>query len=239
MSTKDNPPTFKSKDVMTDLQADIKANLKDKDDSPPPPLYASEPPAYSSSSNLSSRFSLRGSKEKDKAPELQVDPGTLLPATFHVGTQFVRPLVGVPEIVDHLTFLACLDNLQRLVRKTPTPGADAERQIPGDLKWAAYCERAANRFQAWALEIAHLLGTKLSKDGQLLADAEQVEAVLATADIDILMAWHTYLLNPGTYEQDLDRLPELGGLKALGAFPLSKIVSREIPRADLTSRPRT
>lgn len=203
-----------------------------KADSPPPPAYCNEPPSYGSSSRLSS-FSRHFSKDEkrdvksEKRPrpsaaivdvdvDVDVDPATLLPPSFRVGKQAIKPLVNVRELVDHLTFLACLDRLQAAVRETPTPGADAEHQIPGDVKWAAFCERASHRFQAWAKTICTLQA------------ASQINELLATVEIDVLMAWHTYMLNPGAYEQDLERLTQLKRLKTLGPFPLSTIVRQTV-----------
>jgi hypothetical protein len=61
----------------------------------------------------------------------------------------------------------------------------------------------------------------------------EIDAVLDGVNIDILMVWHTYCLNPSAYEEDTDRLGRIGtpfpsplrGLNALGAFPLTQIVS--------------
>lgn len=206
--------------------------------SPPPSYTSPDPPAYSSRISLS-RFSSKDEKKVSESSP-QINPETHLPATFRVGTQFIQPLVAVPDLVDHLTFLACLDKLQRVVRETPTPDAEPDKQIPGDIKWAAFCDRASQRFRAWATSeaVVSVRGTIQMKDGSMQASVSQIEAVLATVDIDILMAWHTYMLNPGAYEQDLDRLSQLCGLKALGPFPLSMIVSQRL-LAKLTPRFRT
>lgn len=206
-----------------------------KPEAPPPSYNAAPPPSYTDASS-SSGFSLRRfSSTKENRPEVseatELDPKTLLPTTFRIGRNYVPPVVAVPELVDHLTFLACLDNVQRIVRQTPTPKRSAEEQIPEDIKWAAFCERASHRFQAWASNdlLTSLHDSLITPKGHLFASQAQVASVLETADIDVLMAWHTYMLNPGAYEGDMERLGDvngpLRGLTSLGSFPLSLIVS--------------
>lgn len=131
-----------------------------------------------------------------------VNPKTHLPAAFRVGNRETKPLVTVPELVQHLTFLACLHRLQQDVRECPTPDGT---QLSGDIKWAAFCERAALRFEEWAK----------NQRSSLRVDLDGV-------DIDVLMVWHTYMLNPTDFEGDRWRL----AFKIPDAFPLEEIVKR-------------
>ncbi|RSH86463.1 uncharacterized protein EHS24_004719 [Apiotrichum porosum] len=236
--------SFKDKDK--DASKD-KENVFDDTDSKEAP-----PPPYSGS-RLSKTFSRLSSNEKKtidkKKPIVEeppapppVDPVTQLPTTFRVGTHYIPPLVTVPELVNHLVFLACLNRLQQDVRECPTPsdseGKDApeDKQVPEDVKWGAFCERASHRFQQWATSepMKALYDQIMTRPaGERYATRPEIQAVLSYADIDVLMAWHTYMLNPGAYEQDMEREGgaegKLRGLRALGAFPLSWICAQIDP----------
>lgn len=158
-----------------------------------------EPPHLKILAPRDSPSLLTQTPESEKVP---VNPETHLPATFRIGTVNTAPLVTVPELVQHLTFLACLHRLQQDVRECPTPEGTP---LSGDIKWAAFCERAALRFQDWALRQRSTLRFKL--DG---------------VDIDILMVWHTYMLNPTDFEGDRWRV----AFKLPDAFPLADVVKR-------------
>lgn len=133
-----------------------------------------------------------------------VNPETHLPHAFRVGSKEVSPVVTIHELVHHLTFLACLHRLQQDVRECPTPEGAGD-QLSGDVKWAAFCARAALRFEEWALRKGRPPKTDL--DG---------------VDIDVLMVWHTYMLNPTDFEGDRWRL----NFKLPSAFPLAEVASR-------------
>ncbi|GMK53869.1 hypothetical protein CspeluHIS016_0104550 [Cutaneotrichosporon spelunceum] len=193
------------------------------------------------------------------SPLAQVDPVTHLPSTFRIDTKYTKPIVTIPEIIDHLTFLACLHCLQEDVRDAPFyrdnvkgnhPGgpscfADEEEDdflIDADVKWTAFCLRAAVRFDRWATsDFLLALADQTLRSGRPLVDKTgktflseaQMESVIAGVDIDVLMAWHTYMLNPSVYADDMVRAGgergKLRGLKVLGSFPLHIIVRRIDP----------
>ncbi|BEI84052.1 hypothetical protein CcaverHIS002_0406560 [Cutaneotrichosporon cavernicola] len=219
---------------------------------------------------LEARQSSRSTQ--DSSPLAQVDPVTHLPTTFRIGTKYTQPFVTIPEVIDHLTFLACLHCLQEDVRDAhfyrnnvhiPTRKqwpresydcSDDEEDdllIDGDVKWTAFCLRAAARFDRWATSDSLLtLADSILRSGRPLVDREgrtflsdaQMESVIASVDIDVLMAWHTYMLNPSVYADDMVRAGgergKLRGLKALGAFPL-RIIVRRIDPETFVWQPRT
>jgi hypothetical protein len=155
-------------------------------------------------------------------PQNPVDPLTHLPESFAIGGAQVPPLVTVPELVQHLTFLACLHRLQQDVREYRTRGVNP---LSGDIKWAAFCVRAAHRFEAWATSPDVIRQAELVKKNR----ARYLPQAMNNVDIDIFMVWHTYLLNPAAYDEDMDREGLQGSLRALrmfGAFPLELIVSQ-------------
>ncbi|TXT14463.1 uncharacterized protein COLE_00656 [Cutaneotrichosporon oleaginosum] len=227
---------------------------------------SNDPPTYSKIAHTFTPLEARrNSKTKDVSPLAQVDPITHLPATFRINTHYTPPFVTIPEILDHLTFLACLHCLQEDVRDAPfyrddikgrppikprrrgsCEGSDEEEDddplIDGDVKWTAFCLRAAARFDRWATSESLLaLADEVLSSGRPLVDRHgqtflseaQMESVIAGVDIDVLMAWHSYMLNPGVYADDMERAGgergRLRGLKALGAFPLRTIARRIDP----------
>ncbi|KAL1407994.1 hypothetical protein Q8F55_004791 [Vanrija albida] len=211
----------------------------------PPPVYLA-PQGYTVAADKK-----RGGSASPQPAAPPVDPTTLLPPTFRVGKSYIKPLVTVPELVNHLKFLACLHRLQEDVRECPTPcdqdfsrEGPADAQVPDEVKWTAFCVRAAHRFQAWAegpavSRVRDKLAAAQATHGAVRPNRGDLVSVLAEADIDILMAWHTYLLNPRAYHDDLELLGgfkppgiwgPFAGLKALGAFPLDIICERIDPQ---------
>jgi hypothetical protein len=169
-------------------------------DSPPP--YASHltatpagPPSYASSSPI--------------APP-EINPVTLLPASFRVGPYNVAPFVTVPEMKMHLKLLAAFDALQGRVRTTPESQGEV---LDGDTRWAVFCVRAEKGFERWTaqLETRERVGLLRGED---------------LPGLDVLMVWHSYMLNPRRYYEDWQRDPRMKALARLGAFSLELVVSQ-------------
>lgn len=164
-------------------------------------------------------------------PVPPVDPSTHLPPTFRIGTKYATPFVSIPNVVDHLTFLSCLHRLQEDVRYAGgDEPEDTEIELSPEVRWAAFCTRAGVRFDEWASSPALLNMTDmLFAQGGEVFDEAMVDSIIAGVDIDVLMAWHSYFLNPRAYEEDMmregGRFGYLRGINALGPFPLNLIVS--------------
>jgi len=179
---------------------------------------------YAQTPSYDTTLTLTPSRLAAKTAAVEINPATHLPYKFKVGSWAIPPFVTVPELVQHLIFLACLHRLQQDVRECPTPD---EVQVPGDVKWAAFCTRAARRFEEWASS------TRMAVFGRMLngraPTPQEVDGMLEGVDIDVLMVWHTYLLNPGAYDEDMDREGRYSegkfrGFRALGPFPLAQVV---------------
>ncbi|KAF7304498.1 hypothetical protein HMN09_00852200 [Mycena chlorophos] len=126
-------------------------------------------------------------------------------ATFRVGGKEAKPFVTVPQLKDHLALLNAFAQLRARVERTSAadlgipyfpPETDKER------RWSLFVGFAVERFERWclALKPAHTEG-----------GFAQIFPPL-----DVLMVWHTYMLNPGWYAEDLLRISVLQGLKAAG-----------------------
>lgn len=196
------------------------------------------PPAYSAADEIFGALypkAEKGRKSKKGAelppPAITVDPSTHLPTTFRIGRKYVTPLITIEGVINHLIFLSCLHKLQEDVRYDGGDAADddIDGEVWPDVRWAAFCARAAVRFDEWATSTRLLtLVDAAMAAGQTQLDQAQVQEAISEVDIDVLMAWHTYMLNPKMYSDDMNREggPNgfLRGIKALGAFPLHLIV---------------
>ncbi|KDQ09178.1 hypothetical protein BOTBODRAFT_179194 [Botryobasidium botryosum FD-172 SS1] len=132
---------------------------------------------------------------------------TELPSAFPIGESETQPLVTLKELEFHLRLLAVFDNLYKTVRECQPDVAP----VDPDAKWAVFLARAVHRFDAWAT--VGLGGRAAS--GPLLE--------YEIPPWDVIMVWHTYLLNPRTYYEDGNRSTPL--LHKINDFPLTLVGS--------------
>lgn len=182
------------------------------------------PPAYSSAESKA----IKPPEGSPSSYHASADPISLLPSSFRIGRHNVAPLISLSEVIDHLTFLSCLHKLQEDVRLYKSTASGGEIEPAPEVKWTAFCHRAALRFNEWATS-TELLELADRAQGRMF-NMEEIETALQTVDIDVLMAWHTYMLNPKVYADDMLReggpRGHLRGIRAMGAFPLDVIVSQ-------------
>nr|GAT45567.1 predicted protein [Mycena chlorophos] len=131
-------------------------------------------------------------------------------ATFHVGGKETRPFVTVDQLKDHLALLHAFADLRARVEDTSAEDLGIEYFPPESEKerrWSVFVGFAVERFERWCLALT----AKETESG--------IAAILPP--LDVLMVWHTYLLNPGWYAEDCLRIKALHGLwdagKALSA----------------------
>ncbi|KAF9459225.1 hypothetical protein BDZ94DRAFT_1055303 [Collybia nuda] len=136
----------------------------------------------------------------------KVSLGYEFPSTFQIGSKHTGgSLVSTKQLRGHLALLRAFAQLREQVDKLhERPGAILSR-IPKGIgkRWAWFSGLAVERFTAWCLAIS-------------LDDIceKLVEDMLPP--LDVMMVWHTYMLNPGWYTEDLQRLPSLGVLQEAG-----------------------
>ncbi|KAJ7048381.1 hypothetical protein C8F01DRAFT_1282707 [Mycena amicta] len=152
-------------------------------------------------------------------------------ATFRVGgKQTPKPFVDVAQLKDHLALLHAFAELRIRVEGTSSEELGVEYFPPADEKerrWTVFVGFAVERFERWCKALHP-------------ADGEQgIAAVLPP--LDVLMVWHSYLLNPGWYTEDSIRISALKGLwragKAFGAslgMGLGQLL--DVPTSDSDSR---
>ncbi|KAG8910820.1 hypothetical protein FRC01_006112, partial [Tulasnella sp. 417] len=186
----------------------------------PPPSYTSAPvaapvytaapgavggsdalPGYDDSNALSSIF----------APSQGIDGK--LPNHFKINNQYVKAQVIPSELQAHLVLLGAFHHLREEVR---TFKGKADIPMEPDERWAVFLQRSVYRFEQWAVRM-------IGGEGQeeVLGEGPKVLAPNEVPPLDVLMVWHTYMLNPRTYYEDC--LRKLPGLLRIGSFPLMQL----------------
>ncbi|KAF8598557.1 hypothetical protein BDV93DRAFT_336804 [Ceratobasidium sp. AG-I] len=117
-------------------------------------------------------------------------PTSFIPPSLRIGTHTLGPfdLVTIPEIRAHLSFLGAFARLKAQVKSQK--GSDVRGSV--DELWATYIARAVDRFAKWVDKVVH---------HQTGSDLREL-AVVDVPPLDVLMAWHTYMLNPRVYFED-------------------------------------
>ncbi|KAJ2921921.1 hypothetical protein H1R20_g15174, partial [Candolleomyces eurysporus] len=113
------------------------------------------------------------------------------------------------KIKGHLTLLNAFSNLKTEVEEL---GSVSIRDMPEDRekRWAWFVGLAAERFDLWARSLQ-------SKDA-----LQPLEDVLPP--LDVLMVWHSYMLNPRWYTEDSQRILACKPLVDLG-----QVLGKELP----------
>ncbi|KAG8765202.1 hypothetical protein FRC15_007150, partial [Serendipita sp. 397] len=113
---------------------------------------------------------------------------TSLPAHFPIGSYQPTPLVSVTELQAHLRLLGAFHKLKE----------DVQSQVEGiaatnkELGWVIFVNRAVYRFFAWTAATWNKSSPTLSE--------------MYIPPLDVIMIWHTYLLNPRAFFEDAHRM---------------------------------
>ncbi|KAG8957478.1 hypothetical protein FRC03_010116 [Tulasnella sp. 419] len=144
------------------------------------------------------------------------------PLQYPVGDKQVRSLVHPLDLRDHLILLRYFHQLKENVISQPT----GDTRLSGNVAWDIFLAKAVRRFEVWVDTIAADVPKDANEDHP--AQWEEYEI----PPLDVIMVWHTYLLNPRIYYED--------GLRNHQAFilhrhhfPLHHIASKvsELPTA--------
>ncbi|CAG7851190.1 SubName: Full=Uncharacterized protein {ECO:0000313/EMBL:CCA67541.1} [Serendipita indica DSM 11827] len=134
---------------------------------------------------------------------------TELPPTFPVGAHQTTPLVNVTELQAHLRLLGAISKLKSDVQ-SQSQGISARSK---DVAWVVFVNRAVFRFFTWAGALWERFIPGLDET--------------LVPPLDVLMVWHTYLLNPRAYFEDSQRMESVyaNNLRNLAEMPLTLIAS--------------
>ncbi|QRW11330.1 dammaradiene synthase [Ceratobasidium sp. AG-Ba] len=143
-----------------------------------------------------------GLPQRARAPSM---PNIPAPQTFQIGQKVISTfeLVTIPEIRAHLAFLGAFARLKASVKSQKGP--DVRGSV--DELWAIYLARAVDRFAKW---------TERGLDNFINGTRDMKEEEVPP--LDVLMAWHAYMLNPRVYYEDGMR--GKSKLFCIRAFPL-------------------
>ncbi|KAH8831767.1 hypothetical protein DL96DRAFT_1459646 [Flagelloscypha sp. PMI_526] len=143
------------------------------------------------------------------------------PDSYSVGGKDTSPFVTLPQVQGHLALLNAFASLKTQVDLlTPTvleqykglPNiVDRAGSSTSQQRWVCFVQLAVERFEVWCLS--------LTQEDISTFDEEFLPP------IDVLMVWHSYMLNPGNYLEDSLRVPMC---KYLG--PLSPVFSKLLPK---------
>ncbi|KAF7294634.1 hypothetical protein MIND_01000000 [Mycena indigotica] len=152
----------------------------------------------------------------------EAPPAYSAPDTFNVGgKQTKRPFVNVSQLKGHLALMHEFAELKLKVEGLSAQEATVQRlPTDKDRRWAYFVGLAVERFEKWCKTL----------------EPAEYEKGLATLlpPVDVIMVWHSYLLNPSWFDEDVLRHDALKGLAnasiAFGASldgQLSEILSTE------------
>ncbi|PVF99604.1 hypothetical protein CPB86DRAFT_813763 [Serendipita vermifera] len=134
---------------------------------------------------------------------------TQLPELLPIGQYHVRPLVTVTELQAHLKLLGAFYELKHEVQGQQAGIAAANK----DLAWVVFVNRAVYRFFRWTCAKWNLPSPGLYPD--------------MMPPLDVVMVWHTYLLNPRSYYEDQCRMSGIytENLQRLQSMPITLLAT--------------
>lgn len=166
-----------------------------------PPTAGEALPAYDTSS-----------APQEFVPSPEIDDK--IPNHFRINETYSPVLVYPSDLEAHLVLLGAFHRLREDVR---TQKGKADIPMQPEERWAVFLQRAVYRFEAWAVRV---IGTAVENE-----NSESGVHTLKPDEyppLDVMMVWHTYMLNPRTYYEDC--LRRLRGLLQVGqvAAPLKQ-----------------
>ncbi|KAG8913387.1 hypothetical protein FRC01_004573 [Tulasnella sp. 417] len=186
----------------------------------PPPSYNSAPtaaPAYTATpGTLGGPDALPGYGDPNAPSSIFVPSQGIdskLPNHFKINNQYVKAQVLPSELQAHLVLLGAFHRLREEVR---TFKGKADIPMEPDERWAVFLQRAVYRFEQW---VVRMIGGEGQEE--VLGEGPKVLSPNEVPPLDVLMVWHTYMLNPRTYYEDC--LRKLPGLLRVGSLPLMQL----------------
>ncbi|KAG8785422.1 hypothetical protein FRC16_001948, partial [Serendipita sp. 398] len=134
---------------------------------------------------------------------------TELPTHFPIASFKPAPLVSVTELLAHLRLLGAFHKLKQDVQSQAEGIATTNKE----LGWVVFVNRAVYRFFEWT-------AATWNKSSPALGE-------MYIPPLDVIMVWHTYLLNPRAFFEDARRMSTTycTNLIAIEDMPLTLISS--------------
>ncbi|KAG8968920.1 hypothetical protein FRC05_001288 [Tulasnella sp. 425] len=184
----------------------------------PPPSYSSAPivaPPYAAPPVGGGSDALPGYNDPSAPPSIFIPSQGIddkLPNHFKIKDQYVQAQVTPSNLQAHLVLLGAFHRLREEVR---TFKGKADIPMEPDERWAVFLQRAVYRFEQWAVRM-------IGGEGQeeALGEGPKVLTPDEVPPLDVVMVWHTYMLNPRNYYEDC--LRKLPGLLRVGLLESGK-----------------
>ncbi|KAF8185116.1 hypothetical protein BJ912DRAFT_1060663 [Pholiota molesta] len=170
------------------------------------------PPAYNSSK--------KGERVDPQAQD-ELPPTYTPPTNFKIGIRTTaEPLVSIQQIKGHLALLNAFSELRNSIEGAEISVPRVANDKEG--KWAWFVGLAVERFDRWCQEL------------NLEDSLRDIDVIMPP--IDVVMVWHSYMLNPRWYMEDSLRISCCKALKTLERCfrqlledPLSPLLFSEPP----------
>ncbi|KAG9016324.1 hypothetical protein FRB90_003288 [Tulasnella sp. 427] len=180
-----------------------------------PPSYNNiDAPAYTAGpSDALPAYDDRG------APSAFIPASTIndkLPNHFKINGQYVQPQLLSSDLHAHLVLLGAFHRLREEVRTVK--GNDTDIRMEPEERWAVFLQRAVHRFEQWAIR---MIGGEGNEEEHNNRGPASLLAPTEVPPLDVMMVWHTYMLNPRAYYEDCIR--NFQGLLNIGSFPLMQL----------------
>ncbi|KAH8804126.1 hypothetical protein DL96DRAFT_1822810 [Flagelloscypha sp. PMI_526] len=130
------------------------------------------------------------------------------PDSYTVGGKETSPFVTTLQVKGHLALLNEFVTLNRRVNSLTPDDLERYKSLPNGTDHVA---SSAAQFEAWC--------SSLTEEDVNSFDEESLPP------IDVLMVWHSYMLNPGNYSEDCLRVPICKYLR-----PLSPLFTKILPK---------
>ncbi|KAG9048660.1 hypothetical protein FS837_012288 [Tulasnella sp. UAMH 9824] len=138
-----------------------------------------------------------------------------VPNHFKFNDQYVKVQVMPSELQAHLVLLGAFHRLREEVRTLK--GVKADIPMEPDERYSVFLQRAVYRFEQWAVR---MISTGEDGEDEAMGEPRRLTPN-EVPPLDVMMVWHTYMLNPRTYYEDC--LRKLPGLVKIGSFPLLQL----------------
>ncbi|KAG8914658.1 hypothetical protein FRC00_011744 [Tulasnella sp. 408] len=131
-----------------------------------------------------------------------------LPNHFKINDQYAKAQVMPSDLEAHLVLLGAFHRLREEIR---TFKGRADVPMEPDERYAVFLQRAVYRFEQWAVR---MIGGEGQEEEELGEGTPRILGSDEVPPLDVMMVWHTYMLNPRSYYEDCIR--KLPGLLRIG-----------------------
>ncbi|KAG8932371.1 hypothetical protein FRC02_001228 [Tulasnella sp. 418] len=174
-----SPPSYSAHASSSSAVIDVPIQDPDLPDALPPPYQAAPASAKVPAHN----------------PAIRLNSNS--PVTYTVGKhKNIEELVHPLDLMDHLTLLRAFHQLRENVRSQSAE----DNALSADDIWTVFLAIAVRRFEKWVKNVARHTPSGSSEENIAAWEEHEIPP------LDVILVWHTYLLNPRIYYEDGLRL---------------------------------